>query len=242
MLGPALQSAMPVRVICQAALSKPVYLPVLAIAFGVIASAAPAGAPGPPVSGGTSAERRALGSALASLHIRTTRVEIAPGPGHGYPGHRITLTFVGPSDALSQWKDEVATGVYLVQGFPARWITIPGLGSGHDVLRRGMRTISATRVRHALKLAARRAHVRIDRIQLLKPLLLAPMVTITVRDPHAFARRSGLRLLSLLGGSHPRLEGIFLIVRDRHGHVISRGGTAVRVGSGAGSWLGSDHG
>jgi hypothetical protein len=200
--------------------------------------------PAPRVVGGDAAERRALGEILDSLKISAGRVEIARGPmaATGYRGHRKTLMFRGPSDAESQWKDEVAAGVYLARGFQAAWVGIPGRGSGSFHVSWGGRPMAKRDLIPALRRAARTSGARINRIEFLKPFRLAPVVSITVADAAAFTRRGGLRMSWAYTRSHARLEGIFLIVRNKQGRVIARGGTAFRVGTGAGVWLGSDHG
>lgn len=202
---------------------------------------AAATSPSPRVTGGTRPQRSALAEALARLHSHGTRVEIAPGPRAGYTGHRTTLTFIGPSDPESQWKDEVAVGVYLARGFPARWVVIPGTGAGHYSLWHGMEATGKAQFLRTLRRAARESHAQVERVEFLNPRALAVVVTITALRPIVF-EREGLPLGSLLDGSHPRLEGIFLIVRGPRGHVMTRGGTAFRVGAGAGRWPGSGHG
>ena len=167
-------------------------------------------------------------------------MQIAPGPRAGYHGHRTTLTFLGRSDPESQWKDEVAVGVFFAHGFPAAWVAIPGMGVGTFTWH-GVDAIGKRRFRRAFGRAARAAHVRINHITFLKPRALAPVVTVTPKRPQVFLHH-GLRLGSLLDGSHPRIEGVFLIVKGRDGHVISRGGSATRIGGGAGTWPGSAHG
>lgn len=192
------------------------------------------------VTGGTLPQRRALNDVLDSLRTHGTRVEIAPGPRAGYRGHRTTLTFIGPSDPESQWKDEIAVGVFFARGFPAAWIAIPGWGAG-TLTWHGVEAIGKAGFLRTFRRAARAAHARIDRIEFLKPRALAPVVTLTAERPHAFQRR-GLRLGALVDGSHPRLEGLFLIVKNAAGRVLSRGGGAIRVGAGAGTMPGSEHG
>ncbi len=211
---------------------------------GVVAGLAHAEHPTAQVVGGRPLERQGLARALDRLHVTSGRVEIARGPRpvSGYRGHRKSLTFLGPSDPESQWKDEVAAGVYQARGFQAAWIAIPGLGAGHFHVVRGGNPLGRSGVMKALREAARKSRVRIDRVEILKPLRLAPVVSITVRDLAAFESHGGLSLRWAYKRSHPRLEGIFLIVRGAHGQVISRGGTAFRVGAGAGNWPGSDHG
>jgi hypothetical protein len=68
------------------------------------------------------------------------------------------------------------------------------------------------------------------------------LFTITVPDRRRFEREGGLHVQSLLDYSKLRAEGIFLIARDTRGHIWSRGGTAIRLGTGAGTLPGSIHG
>jgi hypothetical protein len=82
----------------------------------------------------------------------------------------------------------------------------------------------------------------VGRIELLRPLAFAPVVTITVPDRARFVHSGGLHVAALLNYQKPRVEGIFLIARDAKGHVWSRGGSAIRLGTGAGTWPGSTHG
>jgi hypothetical protein len=201
--------------------------------------------PGPKLIGGSSAERRALARVLRSLHVNSGRVEIARGPRlrTGYRGHRKTLTFAGRADPQSQWKDELASGVYEALGFQAAWVEIPGLGAGTFHLSWGGRSMTKREFVQGLRREAREAGARIDQVEFLRPLRLAALVSLTVPDMPGFIRRGGLRLAWTYDKSHrARLEGIFLIVRSPGGRVISRGGTAFRIGAGSGSWPGSEHG
>jgi hypothetical protein len=216
------------------------HFPVLALALGAFVVALPAGAaPHPRVIGGTSADRAALAGVLVRLQSSGTRAELAPGPRAGYRGHRKTLTFLGASDPESQWKDLVAAGVFLALGRPVAWVAIPGLGAGRFSYR-GMDAIGRAGFMRALRRAAKRSQVTVDRVVLLKPRALAPVVTVTARHPVSFERK-GFEL-AVLDSSPPRLEGMFLIVRGPRGHVMTRGGIAVRAGTGAGRWPGSVHG
>jgi hypothetical protein len=92
----------------------------------------------------------------------------------------------------------------------------------------------------ALRRAAKRSQVTVDRVVLLKPRALAPVVTVTARHPVSFERK-GLEL-AVLDSPPPRFEGMFLIVRGPGGLVMTRGGIAVRAGTGAGRWPGSIRG
>ena len=192
------------------------------------------------VTGGAERQRSALKDALARLHARGVRAEIGRGPRAGYHGHRTTLTFTGRSDPEAQWKDLIAVGAFFSRGFPAAWVTIPGHGSGRYTFHQ-LRPIGKLPFLRIFRSAARAAHVRILDVAFLKPNALAPVVTIEARYPRKFQKR-GLRLQALLGGSHQRLEGLFLIVRDPGGHVLMRGGVAGRLGAGAGPWPGATHG
>jgi hypothetical protein len=129
--------------------------------------------------------------------------------------------------------DEVATGVYLARGFPARWVVIPGTGAGHYVLQHGMEATGKVQFLRTLRRAARKSHAKVDRVEFLKPRALAPVVTITALRP-VMLEREGLPIGALLDGSHLRLEGIFLD-RPRPGRACD---DARRDCVSRGSWSG----
>ena len=78
--------------------------------------------------------------------------------------------------------------------------------------------------------------MRLEGVELLKPMGYAPVVTIRVSNPQAFQRRGGIRL------PYNLVEGFFVIYRNGSGRIYARGGTAARMGMGAGSVPGSMHG
>ncbi len=209
-------------------------------ALGVVASAVA------DVSGGTPTQRHVLIASLSALKAGGISVEISPHPKElslRYHRHERTLIFSGAFDAESQWKSLIAAGVFAARGIGLTWVSVRsgGIARYHHVAGRFDPATRAEVVR-TINRAADAAGVRVDAITLFHPLTFAPVVTITVPDRKRFERQGGLRVEALLDHSKPRVEGVFLIARDRHGHVWSRGGIAVRLGTGAGTWPGSIHG
>ncbi len=72
--------------------------------------------------------------------------------------------------------------------------------------------------------------MRLDDVELLRPMGYAPVITIRVRKPAAFQRQGGIAWPQ----RNHRIEGFFLICRDARGQVYARGGGAFRLWTGAG--------
>jgi len=207
----------------------------------VLAVAAVAGTAFAGVRAGTPAEQRVLATALRALRARSVSVRVSE------HARQRALIFNGVSRPEVQWKAEVAAGVFAAHGFALTWIKDgSGLIRYHDLMRFGQRVphhvapATKQQVVASLTTAAQRAGAHLDAIEMLHPLAFAPVVMITVRNPVRFEQRGGLQreraFQSLLDFAKPRVEGIFLIVRDLRGHVRWRGGLAVRPGIGVGDW------
>src|SRR5713226_439695 len=115
------------------------------------------------VRGGTASQRRVLVEALTALRARRLSVEISNLP--ATHGRQRQLIFSGVSDPESQWKAEVAAGVFAAHGFRLTWITD---GSGTIRYKRVVGPFAAatkTQVVEAIMQAAHADGVRLDRIE-----------------------------------------------------------------------------
>jgi hypothetical protein len=209
-------------------------------AFGVwVASAV--GAP-PTVTGGTAQERSVLLAALQRLKTDGVSARISSNkPAWAQKEIGPGLSFAGRADPESQWKEEIAAGVYAAHGLKLNWFEfraprfVKYAGPVYPI-RRKLAPIPARRLVAAIRYAAMQARVRLEGVELLKPMGYAPVVTIRVLKPQAFQRRGGIRL------PYNQVEGFFVIYRNGSGRVYARGGSAPRMGMGAGSIPGSVHG
>jgi hypothetical protein len=178
----------------------------------------------------TTPQHRVLADALHAMQARGVSVRIV--------NHGRTLVFEGARSNEAQWKAHVAAGVLAARGFSILSLRVGGLTEGfpyhccayHSRIPSAgyrLRLARRDRVVAAIRQAAR-SGARIDRIQLLRPLGYAPVVTVTARDPQRFVNRGGLA--RVLGPAAQRTEGVFVIVRGPRGGVFATGGIAFRSG------------
>jgi hypothetical protein len=179
--------------------------------------------------------QRVLANALRAMHSRGVSARIV---NHGH-----TLVFEGASSNEAQWKAHVAAGVFAARGFPIVSLRVGELTEGFPyhccayhsrIPSAGYRLRLARRDRVVAAIRrATRPGVRIDRIQLLRPLGYAPVVTVTARNPQRFINRGGLA--RDLGPAAQRTEGVFVIVRGPRARVFATGGISFRSGYAFGS-------
>lgn len=136
----------------------------------------------PRVAGGNAQQRRVLLTSLRLLKARDISVTIGHSSPAGTSGE-VNLSFEGRNDAESQWKDEIAAGVYAAHGFKLTWLEIPSRGgAGIHPVRGPLDPISTTQLREAIREAARRARVQVATIQLLRLEVVSAQTRMNARN------------------------------------------------------------
>lgn len=172
----------------------------------------------------------ALADAIQAMHARNGSVYLAD--------HDRRAVIVAASNE-AQWKGYIAASVYAARGNPLHSVELvrpqplgnvtmrfPAVNcacSRPGMNRLGkLKPASRQQVVHAIETAAKDDGARIDRIELLHPLAYAPVVTVTAHDPKEFLRLG--KAPSLVAGLMGHIEGAYIIVRSRDGHVVANGG------------------
>jgi len=202
---------------------------VLLLIVGALASASVGSAAAPAPA------REVFASALHAMRA-------PPGSAHLAHGGRIAVVVSGSQEV--QWSAYVAASVYAARGNPLRSVRfVRRKNAGGDVTLGfpavncacaypGMRRLgkvkpaSRDQVVSAIETAAARTGAHVVRIELPHPLAYAPIIVVDARDPWNFLRLG--KAAELVGKLEGRIEGAYVIVRDRHGRFVRSGGYTAR--------------